>query len=185
MPPMSQESSIVIIPQIKFLAGKADGMFNHRFWDSYPRVQLPVKKEINDTCYGVLVENEDYLPILRLQDTGVFCPMNSLEAIEKVYTIGFRDDSIKILKILNIQANKNQIAKKSNSKGAGGRLYSTRKSFLTPTPLHIPGSRVKPLKEPENDNFMVKGLNRDSKLEWVSKSEVLWFHPLVHIERKL
>lgn len=59
---------------------------------------------------------------------------------------------------------------------------SRRKSFMTPTPLHIPGSRVSPIPDYTHAVFYLEPVN-EKRIELVKAGQTHSLFPLVHLER--
>jgi hypothetical protein len=56
-----------------------------------------------------------------------------------------------------------------------------RKSFMTPTPLHVPESRVSPIPKSAHQMIFLKGLRVSDPVNLVPVNDVLRMDPLVHI----
>ena len=52
---------------------------------------------------------------------------------------------------------------------------------MTPTPLHIPESRVSPIPDSAHEMIYLKGLNENEALKVVPLREVVWMHPLIAV----
>ena len=56
-----------------------------------------------------------------------------------------------------------------------------RKSFMTPTPLHIPSSKVSPIPSSSHALTILQPINPKKKLIAVLPDNLLWLHPLVYV----
>ena len=56
-----------------------------------------------------------------------------------------------------------------------------RKSFMTPTPLHIPSSKVSPIPSSSHAMTILQPTNPKQKLIAILSKDLLWLHPLIHV----
>ncbi len=136
---------------------------------SYP---VDPKSNLPKDSYALKIEDSSMEPLLKPGSVAVFSKSETnINAFEKVYLLGFRDQLPKIRKIVkeDIHNSENKI-KEMNSK---------RKSFMTPTPLHIPKSYVSPIPDSSHQMFFLKGLKEGASLEIFSLKDILWKHPLI------
>jgi hypothetical protein len=52
---------------------------------------------------------------------------------------------------------------------------------MTPTPLHIPESRVSPIPDSAHEMIYLKGLSENETLKVVPLRDVVWMHPLIAV----
>ena len=76
------------------------------------------------------------------------------------------------------------VRRESDEGEAAGRLplaarATRRKSFMTPTPLHIPGSRVSPIPGYTHASLYLRPPGEGGPLEVLLMREVLWVHPMI------
>tara|TARA_B100000686_G_C16563129_1_gene848861 strand:- start:363 stop:923 length:561 start_codon:yes stop_codon:yes gene_type:complete len=66
---------------------------------------------------------------------------------------------------------------------SGSKIFSTtrRKSFMTPTPLHIPTSKVSPIPSSSHNLILFKTIGPEKDLFQSHLEETLWLHPLVRV----
>lgn len=125
-------------------------------------------------CYGVKIEDESMAPILCSGMIAVFSVSGSREsAQEGIFSIGRKGELPLIRKVVKNEAHSDGSVASNAQKG---RL---RKSFMTPTPLHIPGSRVSPIAESTHRMIYFKSLADPEELILFPAGNVLWMHPLV------
>jgi hypothetical protein len=139
-------------------------------WDSFPVIRVQ-GHELDRQCYGVEIEDESMAPVLKKGMVAVFSQNADNPALTNVFSIGRKGESPLVRKVV-----KNEIDSFTDE----GRKR-LRKSFMTPTPLHIPGSRVSPIAESTHQAIFFKSLLSPEKLTLVSKGNLLWLHPLVLI----
>lgn len=171
------EDNIASIPLIKF------SVRHHRWplekngagWDTFPSVRV-TGHELANGCYGVVIEDEFMTPVLQSGMVAVFSQDDSLPALKNIFSIGRKGDAPLVRKVV-----KNEIPATENKDVSSEGLRPKRKSFMTPTPLHIPGSRVSPIAETTHQTLFLKGLENPEKLILVPRGSLLWMHPLVLI----
>lgn len=171
------EGKIVFIPLIKFSAALHRWPLekNGTGWDSFP--SIPVNShELSDGCYGVEIEDESMTPVLKSGRVAVFSQDDSLPALKNIFSIGRQDGAPLIRKVV-----KNEIPSTGKNDVSPESLRPKRKSFMTPTPLHIPGSRVSPIAESTHETIFLKAHANPEKLILVPRGNLLWMHPLVLI----
>jgi hypothetical protein len=171
------ESDIVSIPLIKFSVSHSRWPWekNGYDWNAFSTIRVN-GHELVEGCYGVDIEDESMTPILKTGMTAVFSPSNSAQALKDIYSIGQKGESPLVRKVV-----KNEIIANEKTDVHSESLRPKRKSFMTPTPLHIPGSRVSPIPESTHETIYFKGLENSEQLILVPRGNLLWMHPLVLI----
>jgi hypothetical protein len=130
--------------------------------------------EITEGCYGVKIEDEGMAPVLRPGMVAVFSQNGNHESAHgDIFSIGLKGELPVVRKVV-----KNEICSDEKSGLGQGRV---RKSFMTPTPLHIPKSRVSPIAESTHQMIYYKQLADAVALTLLPAGNLLWMHPLVLI----
>ncbi len=168
---------MITIPLIKFSADLAGWPLkkNDPRWGSFPAIGVR-EDEIGRECYGVEIEDETMTPVLKTGMTAVFSHSGNASALMSIYSIGLKGEAPLVRKVV-----KNEITANEKNNVSLKGLRPKRKSFMTPTPLHIPGSRVSPIPESTHETIYLKGLANPEKLILVPGGNLLWLHPLVLI----
>ncbi len=171
------EGDIVSIPLIKFSADLSRWPLekNDPEWGSFPAIRVQ-DHELTEECYGVEIEDESMDPVLKTGMVVVFSQKARTPAHMNIYSIGRRGNGPLVRKMV-----KNEIPGTEKTEVSGENLRPKRKSFMTPTPLHIPGSRVSPIAESTHQTVFFKSLRNPEKLILVPRGNLLWLHPLVLI----
>ena len=174
------DDKVVSIPLIKFSAHLPRWPLekNTSEWGFFPSIRVS-GPEIFEGCYGVETEDESMAPVLRAGMVAVFSQWDSAPGLENIYSIGRREDKPLVRKVV-----KNEIPANENNDDFPDSLRAKRKSFMTPTPLHIPGSRVSPIAESTHQTIFLKSFANPEKLLLVPGGKLLWMHPLVLIIQK-
>lgn len=169
------DDNVVSIPLIKFSMTRWPLEENDPEWNSFPaiRVQGP---ELDRGCYGVKIEDDSMAPDMKPGVIAVFSLNDSASPVGNIYVIGRKGDVPLVRKVV-----KNEISLNERDPFNGEERGRLRKSFMTPTPLHIPGSRVSPIAESTHQTIFLKSLKNPEKLTLVPRGDLLWMHPLVFI----
>ena len=171
------QDKIVSIPLIKFSATLLRWPLekNGPDWDSFPTIRVN-GHELPEGCYGVRIEDGSMLPVLKSGMVAVFSQNDSTSALMNIYSIGRKGDVPLVQKMVKNEIPTNE---KEGVSPAGGR--PRRKSFMTPTPLHIPDRRVSPIAESTHQTIFFQSLANPEKLTHVCGAHSLSLHHLVLI----
>lgn len=132
--------------------------------------------ETIEEFYGVKIADESMAPVLRPGMVAVFSPTGKHEAAQgAIFSIGLKGETPVMRKVVK---NDMHLDAKNGENSGQGRM---RKSFMTPTPLHIPKSRVSPIAESTHQMIYFKKLAEEEALTLVPVGDLLWMHPLVLI----
>jgi hypothetical protein len=171
------ENDIVSIPLIKFSADLSLWPWgkNGPEWGSFPAIRVQ-DHQLTEECYGVEIEDESMAPVLKKGMVAVFSLKAETLAHMDIYSFGQRGNGPLVRKMV-----KNEISDIGKTEASSEGLRPKRKSFMTPTPLHIPGSRVSPIAESTHQTIFFKSFGNQDKLILVPKGNLLWLHPLALI----
>jgi hypothetical protein len=174
------ETNIVSIPLINFSAPIPRWPLekNDPEWNSFPTICVK-GHELPEGCYGVEIEDESMTPVLKTSMTAVFSQNVRAPALKSIYSIGLKGEDPVVRKVV-----KNEIPATEKNDVPQKTLRSKRKSFMTPTPLHIPGSLVSPIPESTHETIFLKSLANPETLTLVPSKNLLWMHPLVLVLNK-
>lgn len=145
--------------------------------DIQPAATLP------GTCYALKMEDDAAAPDLPQGRIGVFCrERDGLAALHQVYLVQIRDERPRVHKLLKSDPEHNRKSSGLQDPSATpARLRQRRKSFMTPTPLHLPESRVSPIPDSAHAMIYLKSPEAGGPMRVVPSRDVLWMHPLVYI----
>ena len=169
-----------MIPIKELSAGKSEhwlNSLNGKFFETnftYHPISLP--RAIKDQLiYGVL---------LKLNSEALGYSKNSILVFEKkedkkprlglLHFVGIRDQS----PILGTLISKT-LPKKLESFSKNN--IPQRKSFMTPTPLHISSSKVSPIPSSSHSLTMVQPKDPKKGLITCPSDDILWLHPLIYV----
>ncbi|MFQ5451058.1 MAG: hypothetical protein ACE5E9_10545 [Nitrospinaceae bacterium] len=148
----------------------------------FPSIRIPLSLKIPDPSYGVVIEDENMAPVLKMGMTAVFSRGAALaEARNQVYSIGRKGGVPLVRRVVRNDLQTDGTAVIGSSMGKGGGSPKRRKSFMTPTPLHVPESRVSPIAPFSHGMIFLKKLCDPDRLTVLPLAKVAWMHPLVGI----
>ena len=98
------------------------------------------------------------------RNTIVIFSKSDFPAQDNIFLVGLKSKSPFIGKLL-----KNE----SKIEGQG------RKTFMTPTPLHVPESKTSPIADSLHHNLIFKGLSEPQGTRFIQESNICWRHPLI------
>jgi hypothetical protein len=168
---------MISIPLIKFSAPFPKWPLNKNDpeWNSFPTIRVQ-DHVLGEECYGVEIEDESMAPALKTGWVAIFSQTTDAPALMNIYSIGSKGESPLVRTVV-----KNEIPGSGKNNPSPESIRPKRKSFMTPTPLHIPGSRVSPIAESTHQTIFLKSLKNPDKLTLVPGGNLLWMHPLGEI----
>jgi hypothetical protein len=143
-------------------------------------VEISVAQVLPEQCYALEIPDiiKEYAE--PRNSLGIFGPGEDIAALNDIYALGLTGREPLVCKVI-----KNDASSGSSNQGepsqavSPSRVKNRRKSFMTPTPLHIPESRVSPIPDSAHEMIYLKGLNENEALQVVPLKDVVWMHPLI------
>ncbi len=129
-------------------------------------LEIPVPRSLPEQCYALEIPDIFGDSVEPAKSLGIFGLETDTKAMDDVYALGLAGQEPLICKIVKKDAQPSS---------------SRRKSFMTPTPLHIPESRVSPIPDSAHEMIYLMDLNKDKALRVVPVGEVVWMHPLISV----
>ena len=105
---------------------------------------------------------------------GIFEPGEGSDAPYDIHLLGLEGKAASLYKVV----------KNESQPSAPSSMNRDRKSFMTPTPLHIPDSRVSPIPDSAHEMIYLKELSKNARLKVVPLNEVAWMHRLILVMEK-
>ncbi|MCF8724087.1 hypothetical protein LQ236_002107 [Nitrospina gracilis] len=145
--------------------------------DIFPDEPLPGE------CYALKMEDDGAAPQVPAGSVGVFSRQSpGVPALHRVYLAQIKNERPLVCKLIKSDVAIHQRTKKPDSSTPiPDRLRQRRKSFMTPTPLHIPDARVSPIPDSAHEMVYLKNPEEGGPMLVVPGRELLWMHPLVFI----
>jgi len=180
---MTSQPSSIRIPLVG-ISGKVDQeTHTGEFPQGLKRIsemEITASQVLPEQCYAleipdIIKGSEDPRNSL-----GIFGPGEGIAALDDIYAIGLTGRAPLVCKVIKNDAHSGS----SNLEGASqaispSHVKNRRKSFMTPTPLHIPESRVSPIPDSAHEMIYLKRLNENEALLVIPLRDVVWMHPLI------
>lgn len=145
-------------------------------------VEISVPQGLPEQCYALEIPNIVKESVKPEDLLGIFGPGRDSAALNDIYALGLVGREPLICKVI-----KNDGRSGSSHQGepsqisSSSRMKNRRKSFMTPTPLHIPESRVSPIPDSAHEMIYLKGLGENETLKVIPLRDVVWMHPLIAV----
>ena len=148
----------------------------------FPPIQIPGAPGPLDGCYAVKIEDGSMAPVLPAGMVAVFSTLPNQKPAEfSIHCVGRVGGRPLIKKVVKNETKITDV-REGGLEGMGIlKRKAARKSFMTPTPLHIPGSRVSPIAESTHQMIYLKSFTDSEALILIPAEKLLWMHPLVLI----
>lgn len=137
-------------------------IFNNK---NYIKIFAPL--ELPDFCYGIEIKDSSMSTHFGANTIAVFSKSDS-PAKDNIFLVGLKSKAPFVGKLL-----KNE----SDTDGQG------RKTFMTPTPLHIPESKTSPIADSLHHTLIFKVLSKPQGTRFVQHSNISWKHPLIFVQK--
>lgn len=134
--------------------------------NNYIKISVPI--ELPDLSYGVEIKDSSMSSYFGLNTIAIFSK-SDYQAQDNVFLVGLKRKPPFVGKLL-----KNESA----SAGQG------RKTFMTPTPLHIPESKTSPIADSLHQTIIFKVLSKPQGTRFVEPSNISWRHSLIFVQKK-
>lgn len=145
-------------------------------------MDVSVAGGLPDQCYALEIPDIVKESVEPGNSVGIFGVGKDINALNDIYVVGLvgREPSIcKLIKSDALPDSSEQ--RKSSQDSSSSRVKNRRKSFMTPTPLHIPESRVSPIPDSAHGMIYLKGLSENETLKVIPLRDVVWMHPLIAV----
>jgi len=143
-------------------------------------VEIPVSQVLPEHCYAMEVPNIVRESISATDSLGIFSFGQDEIALNGMYALGLAGREPVVYKVIKTDArtDPSSLGETSQSISSTG-TRGNRKSFMTPTPLHIPDSQVSPIPDSAHEMIYLKDLSENETLKVVPLRDVAWMHPLI------
>ncbi len=145
-------------------------------------VEISLSQVLPEPCYALEISDIVKESVEPGKSLGIFGPGKDSAALNDIYVLGLTGREPLICKVI-----KNDARSGSSNLGepsqtiSSSRVKNRRKSFMTPTPLHIPESQVSPIPDSAHEMIYLKGFNENEALKVVPLRDVVWMHPLISV----
>ena len=138
-------------------------IFNNK---NYIKILAPM--ELPDFSYGVEIKDSSMSTYFGPNTVAIFSK-SDFPAQDNIFLVGLKSKPPFVGKLL-----KNE----SDSEGQG------RKTFMTPTPLHIPESKTSPIADSLHQTLIFKVLSKPQGTRFVQHLNISWRHSLIFVQKQ-
>ena len=145
-------------------------------------VEISLPQSVSNQGYALDMPNIAGESVGAGRSLGIFGPEKDISAMKDIYALGLKGQEPLVCKVI-----KNDAQPGSFNQGGSPQAKSTsrskhrRKSFMTPTPLHIPESQVSPIPDSTHEMIYLKSLGKNEAVKVVPLQDVVWMHPLITV----
>ena len=141
--------------------------WEEKMFSSKNYIKILVPMELPNLSYGIDIKDSSLSSYFGLNAIAIFSKENS-PARDNIFFVGLKSKPPFVGKLL-----KNEF-----EEGQG------RKTFMTPTPLHIPESKTSPIADSLHYNLIFKVLSNPTGTRFIQESSIVWKHPLIFVEKE-
>jgi hypothetical protein len=145
-------------------------------------VEIPVPQGLPKPCYALELTDIVKDSVAPRNSLGIFGPGVDGVALNDIYALGLAGREPVVCKVIKNDGRSGSSHQEEPSQTtSSSRVKNRRKSFMTPTPLHIPESRVSPIPDSAHEMIYLKGLSQNETLKVIPLRDVVWMHPLIAV----
>lgn len=145
-------------------------------------VKVSILKDLPEQCYALEVPNIVKKSLESGNSLWIFGAGKDIKPFNDIYVLGITGQEPFVCKVIKNDARSGSSSSGKSSQGIlSSRVKNHRKSFMTPTPLHIPASRVSPIPDSAHEMIYLRSFNEKEALKVVPWQEVVWMHPLISV----
>ena len=142
-------------------------------------IKIQVSHKLPDQCFALEVPDIFKETVNDEKPLGIFGPEKDGVALRDIYLLGLKGRKPVLCKVIKNEAK--PIDTDQEDRSPSGRAKHPRKSFMTPTPLHIPNSRISPIPDASHEMIYLKDLKDNEGLKVIPSQDVVWMYPLVFV----
>ena len=148
-------------------------------------VGISASQDLPESCYALEISDIIDESVGPGSSLGIFGPGKEGKALNDIYALGLTGREPFVCKVIKNDARSSSSQQGESSPSvSSSRVKNRRKSFMTPTPLHIPESQVSPIPDSAHEMIYLKGLSENEILKVVPLRDVVWMHPLIAVMKK-
>ncbi len=176
---MTATQTIPLVSLTAFTGGRpfSEDTFNKSNW---PRIEITACVE---NGYGVRIDERTAASNLKPGAIAVFST-SERESPKSIFCLGRKNAEPLLCRFV-----KSETPPDTSEGGGSGSAQDRpfdwaqdrRKRFMTPTPLHIPGSRQSPIADSIHRRLYFIPLGDPENMILVHPDHIVWMHPLVYI----
>ena len=138
-----------------------------KIFSSKNYIKISVTSEQTDFCYGIDTKDSPMSSYFGENTIAVFSK-SDVPSQDNVFLVGLKRKPPFVGKLL-----KNE----SEAEGHG------RKTFMTPTPLHVHESKISPISDSLHSTLIFKVFSEPQGTRFIQQSNISWKHPLIFVQK--
>jgi hypothetical protein len=146
-------------------------------------LSFPPNIELSEYNFGVKIDTNNFQPEFFSGDTIIFSKKESKSALQNIYLFITDDNKTIIGEIIHKPDAKFNISSELNKSGPTEYRIARRKSFMTPTPLHIPTSQISPVADSSHERILICPVGDKKQLVSVPPQKIIYKFPMVFIHK--
>jgi hypothetical protein len=148
-------------------------------------LSFPSNIEISEYNFGVQIDTNNFQPDFYSGDTIIFTKKETETSLQNIYLF-INDDKKPIIgEVIHKPDAKNNISSEPNNSGPTEYRKARRKSFMTPTPLHIPTSQISPVADSSHERILIRPVGDKKQLVSIPSQKNIYTFPMVFIHKKM
>lgn len=145
-------------------------------------VDISVPQDLPGPYYALEIPNIVKESVGLKNSLGIFGSGKEGAVLDDIYVVGLTGREPLICKVIKNDARSASSHQGESSQSiSSSRVKNRRKSFMTPTPLHIPESQVSPIPDSAHEMIYLKGFNENETLQVIPLRDVVWMLPLIAV----
>ena len=142
--------------------------WEEKIFDNKNYIKILASRELPNFSYGIEIKDPSMVTYFGRNAIAIFSK-SDVSPQDNIFLVGLKSKSPFIGKLL-----------KNESEVEGAE----RKTFMTPTPLHVPESKTSPIADSLHHNLIFKGLSEPQGTRFIQESNIFWRHPLIYIHKQ-
>ena len=139
--------------------------WEEKIFDNKNYTKILASRKLPNFSYGIEIKDSSMSTYFGRNTVAIFSK-SDLPAQDNIFFVGLKRKPPFIGKLL-----------KNESEVEGLQ----RKTFMTPTPLHVPESKTSPIADSLHHNLIFKALSQPQGTRFIQQSNICWRHPLVFV----
>ena len=137
--------------------------WEEKIFDNKNYIKILASRELPNLSYGIKIKDPSMVTYFGRNAIAIFSK-SDVSAQDNIFLVGLKSKSPFIGKLL-----------KNESEVEGAE----RKTFMTPTPLHVPKSKTSPIAASLHHTLIFKGLSEPQGTRFIQGENICWRHPLI------
>jgi len=145
-------------------------------------VKVSVPQGLPEPCYALEIPDIIKESVEPGNSLGIFGPGKDGVALNDIYALGLTGREPLVCKVIKNDMRSGSSDQQETSQAiCSSRVKNRRKSFMTPTPLHIPESQVSPIPDSAHEMIYLRDFSENETLKVIPLQDVVWMHPLIAV----